>query len=118
MTLALIQPSSGRRRVQAAAEHLQAALNELRAAAAEEGAENARRAERLERDEAARVKMRKAQAALDGFAVRIDRRWLEEFGQSLEAVAKAIEKRGERSHVGELGRLLGGLRHKLDEASR
>jgi hypothetical protein len=114
MTLALIPPSSGRNRVESAAALLRQAMAELYAAQREEAAEYARRADSLMRDEAARVALQKVQAAREGHMMRIDRRWLEQFGSALEDVAKEIGKRGERSHAGEIGRLLGMLRDKLD----
>jgi hypothetical protein len=118
MTLALIQPSPGRSRVSAAAAHLQSALAELHAAQREEGAENAKRAERFARDEAARVALQRSRAALDGHMVRIDRRWLEKFGAALEDAAHAAQRGGERSHARQLGDLVASLAAKLKESAK
>jgi hypothetical protein len=118
MTLALIPPSSGRSRVQAAAAHLQSALDELRLAAIEQAAQDARRADRLARDETARAALVRSRAALDGFMVRIDRRWLEKFGAALEDAAHEAQRGGERSHARQLGDLVASLAAKLKESAK
>jgi hypothetical protein len=98
-----LNPRAARGAVVEAADRLQAALETLWAAQAEQ---SAKAAEGARIDEAARVKLRAAERATRPHAIVMDRRWLGEFGDALNACAAEVRKDGgSQSHVAEIARL-------------
>jgi hypothetical protein len=101
MTFALI-PSSGRSRVASAAALLRDALNELYTAQREEAGEQAKRAERLERDARAREAVRQAEAARRPHLALIDKHQVRVFADAVMGAARSRD----RSSVEQIERLL------------
>lgn len=98
----LPRPSAGRSRVASAAALLQQAMNELYAAQREEGAENAKRADRLLADEASRQAIRQAEAARRPHLALVDKRRVRTFADAVMGAARSRE----RSGVDQVERLL------------
>jgi hypothetical protein len=96
MSLALIptQPAPGRRRVAAAQALLQQALEELRAARADEAREAERRLKNAMQDAAARTLLRKREAAQAARMVTVDKRDWNGFVADLRRVATAARNGG------------------------
>lgn len=105
----VLQPSAGQSRVASAVALLQQALDELAAARREEGAEHARRADALERDEAARLATARIRAARAPNMALIDKRRVQLFADAVMAAVR------ERSSVDQIESL---LRTFVDEVEK
>ena len=113
----LLQPSSGRKRVQEAARLLQAALNELAEDGREEAAERERRARSAAADERVKAFLRKAEIRRRGNQVSVDRRVLIGIGEDLYALSRAAQKAGEKSYADSLNAMIDRINEELQRGA-